>query len=64
MTEQFLYLSNAERRDIIQTLSFKIGKPAKILDKDVWVCWVLKALITMPARHPMAFKGGTSLSKI
>lgn len=64
MAEQFLHLSNAERREIIQTLSFKIGKPAKILEKDVWVCWVLEALFTMPDRLPMAFKGGTSLSKI
>lgn len=31
---------------------------------DVWVCWVLQTLFTMPDRLPMAFKGGTSLSKV
>jgi len=30
----------------------------------MWVCWALQALFSMPNAHPMAFKGGTSLSKI
>lgn len=37
---------------------------AVFLEKDVWVCWVLQQLFTMPGRLPMAFKGGTSLSKV
>jgi hypothetical protein len=32
--------------------------------KDVWVCWALETLFSMPNAHPMAFKGGTSLSKV
>jgi hypothetical protein len=28
------------------------------------VCWALQTLFTMPGRIPMAFKGGTSLSKV
>lgn len=35
-----------------------------MLEKDVWVCWVLQHLFAMPGRLPMAFKGGTSLSKV
>jgi hypothetical protein len=38
--------------------------PAIILEKDVWVCWALETLFSMPGHHPMAFKGGTSLSKV
>lgn len=34
------------------------------MEKDVWICWVLQELFTMPGRLPMAFKGGTSLSKV
>ena len=35
-----------------------------IAEKDVWVCWVLKQLFEMPHKLDMAFKGGTSLSKV
>ena len=35
-----------------------------ILEKDIWVCWAIDALFSMPDPHPMAFKGGTSLSKV
>ena len=35
-----------------------------ILEKDVWVCWALDTLFSMPNRPHMAFKGGTSLSKV
>lgn len=35
-----------------------------MLEKDVWVCWTLQTLFSIPDAHPMAFKGGTSLSKI
>ena len=40
------------------------GRSGVILEKDIWVCWVLLALFSMPDPHPMAFKGGTSLSKV
>ena len=40
------------------------GGAAIILEKDIWVCWVLQSLFSMPDPHPMAFKGGTSLSKV
>ena len=30
----------------------------------MWICWVLRTLFSIPNRHPMAFKGGTSLSKV
>lgn len=32
-----------------------------ILEKDVWICWVLNVLFSL--NIPMVFKGGTSLSK-
>lgn len=32
-----------------------------IIEKDLWVCWLLEALFSLPIH--MAFKGGTSLSK-
>jgi hypothetical protein len=48
----------------MQTAATQLGQQATVLEKDIWVCWALQALFSMPDAHPMAFKGGTSLSKI
>ena len=64
MAEAFLSLDARERADILQTVAARSGRAAIILEKDIWVCWVLQALFSMPDPHPMAFKGGTSLSKV
>ncbi len=62
MGEPFLSLGVGERADILRTASAE--RSAVVLEKDIWVCWVLHALFSMPDPHPMAFKGGTSLSKV
>jgi len=62
--KSFLSLSDEERKEILQTLSSRRGQNPAVLEKDVWVCWALKTLFEIPKAHPMAFKGGTSLSKV
>ncbi len=64
MADDFLNLSRENRAAILADAAGRIGRSAPILEKDVWVCWTLKQLFTMPGRRPMAFKGGTSLSKV
>lgn len=64
MPEQFLRLQAGDRKEILQTAATQLGQQATVLEKDVWVCWTLQTLFSMPDAHPMAFKGGTSLSKI
>ena len=64
MSEQFLHLPVSDRREILQTAATQLGQQASVLEKDVWVCWTLQTLFSMPNAHPMAFKGGTSLSKV
>lgn len=64
MAEPFLSLDVRERADILRTLAVRTGRSAVILEKDIWLCWVLQALFSMPDSLPMAFKGGTSLSKV
>ena len=64
MAEPFLSLSAGERADILRTVAADARRSAVVLEKDIWVCWVLDALFSMPDPHPMAFKGGTSLSKV
>ncbi|MGY4335361.1 hypothetical protein ACVWW3_000267 [Bradyrhizobium sp. LM2.9] len=39
------------------------GRPAHLLEKDVWVVWCLNALFSSPLGDHLVFKGGTSLSK-
>ncbi len=64
MPESFLHLKAQEQSQIYRALAPQLARSPVVLEKDVWVCWVLQALFTMPARLPMAFKGGTSLSKV
>ena len=64
MPEAFLSLPAREQTDILQTVAARDDRRADILEKDVWICWVLDTLFAMPDHHPMAFKGGTSLSKV
>jgi predicted nucleotidyltransferase component of viral defense system len=62
--ESFLQLDPVEQSQIYRALGPQLSRSPVVLEKDVWVCWALQALFTMPGRLPMAFKGGTSLSKI
>jgi hypothetical protein len=50
-----LFAETADRRDL----------PEAIIEKDFWVCWVLKQLFSIDTLSGrLLFKGGTSLSKI
>ena len=62
--EIFLSLGDKDRKEILQTRASERGQNPAVLEKDVWVCWALKTLFEIPQIHPMAFKGGTSLSKV
>lgn len=64
MSKPFLQLDQEDRCEILQSAAAELGISAQILEKDAWVCWVLGKLFQMPGTKPMAFKGGTSLSKI
>jgi hypothetical protein len=61
---EFLRLPPAERADVLQSVAPAAGLTPLVLEKDIWVCWALQAVFDMPNRLPLAFKGGTSLSKV
>lgn len=61
---EFLRLSPAEQANILAKVSASTGRRDLVLQKDVWVCWVLRELFAMNTGVRMAFKGGTSLSKV
>lgn len=63
MTDNFLEMSIKDRYDALEQGRELTGRPAHLLEKDVWVVWALKALFDSPGLTDLTFKGGTSLSK-
>ena len=63
MAERYLDLAFADRREVIDVAASASGRPAYLLEKDVWVVWSLDTLFSDPLGTPLVFKGGTSLSK-
>ena len=58
-------LSPVERAEIFQqTAARKSISSVVAMEKDFWVCWLLRRLFEPPLVKDMVFKGGTSLSKI
>ena len=54
-----------DRRDLFSEASSKLGFRPTIIEKDFWVCYVLKMLFAeSPFKDSLVFKGGTSLSKV
>jgi hypothetical protein len=57
--------SASDRRDLFQESASRLGMNPAIVEKDFWVCWILRLLFAEPTlKDQMVFKGGTSLSKV
>jgi len=55
----------AERADLLREAAALKGMVPEIVEKDLWVCWVLDRLFADPGlAKKLLFKGGTSLSKV
>lgn len=63
-TVHYFDLPWAEQAELLHGLAPMLGRRAEILEKDIWLCQMLGILFALPIRKPMAFKGGTSLSKV
>ena len=63
MAERYLDLSRDDRREVLDVAASASGRPAYLLEKDIWVVWALHMLFVDPIGAPLVFKGGTSLSK-
>jgi hypothetical protein len=58
-------MAAAERAELFAETADRKGLPEAIVEKDFWVCWVLKQLFSIETLSDrLLFKGGTSLSKI
>src|SRR3974377_2452628 len=54
-----------ERAELFAETAARKGLAEAIVEKDFWVCWVLKQLFSNKAFDGrLLFKGGTSLSKV
>lgn len=63
MPDAFFKLSAADRREALAVAAATSGRPIHLLDKDVWLVWLLDGLFRSPIGQHLVFKGGSSLSK-
>jgi hypothetical protein len=63
MPERFISLPIADRREALAVAGGRLRRPVHVLEKDVWVVWVIQTLFETSFSPHLAFKGGTSLSK-
>ena len=62
--DDFARKSAEDRRAYIEEAASRRDLTALIIEKDFWVCWTLKRLMSSELlRGSLTFKGGTSLSK-
>jgi hypothetical protein len=63
MPESFFHLSAKEQEEALQVAASASGRPAHLLENDIWVVWALSMLFTSPLGAHLAFKGGTASQK-
>jgi predicted nucleotidyltransferase component of viral defense system len=64
MPEAFLELPVSDRREALNIAASETGRPANLLEKDVWVVQALDVLFSSEFGPHLVFKGGTALSKV
>jgi len=62
--ESWYALSSADQVEALEVAAGRSGRPAHLLEKDIWVVWALAAIYNSPLANTLTFKGGTSLSKV
>lgn len=63
VADVYFSLSPSDQGDVLELGRERTGRPAHLLEKDIWVVWTLNALFASRAGCDLTFKGGTSLSK-
>jgi len=62
--DNFLLFKNADKKVYFDVIAHELDVTPQLIEKDFWVCWMLKILFSLPASgNHLTFKGGTSLSK-
>jgi len=63
VAEPFFALGADDQGEVLEIARERTGRPAHLLEKDVWVVWALNALFSAPLAPDLTFEGGTSPSK-
>ncbi len=63
MADAWIGLSRQDQAEALEVAAARTGRPAHLLEKDIWVVWVLSAIYGSDLAKTLTFKGGTSLSK-
>ena len=62
--DNFLLLKDSDKKAYFDVVADELGATPQLIEKDFWVCWILKMLFSLPkSGNHLTFKGGTSLSK-
>lgn len=62
--DSFIRKLGEEKALAFKEAEARLDIPARIVEKDFWVCWTLRELFALPGHGAhLTFKGGTSLSK-
>ena len=64
LSEPWFALSRADQTEALEVAASQAGRPARLLEKDIWVVWALSAIYSSALAEKLTFKGGTSLSKV
>ena len=60
--QDYFYLPEQEQRELLKRAEDDLDISDVAIEKDIWICWLLDKIFSLPV--PMAFKGGTSLSRV
>ena len=62
--DNFLLLKDSDKKVYFDVVANELDVTPQLIEKDFWVCWILKILFSLPeSGNHLTFKGGTSLSK-
>ncbi len=61
--DAFLELTPKQQAELLERAADQLGLAPSAVEKDFWVCWVLREMFRMEGGEHLTFKGGTSLSK-
>ncbi len=60
MAESWFSLSSEDQAEALEFAASRTGRPAHLLEKDIWLVWVLSAIYNSELANKLTFKGGTS----
>ena len=64
MAESWFSLGRQDQAEALEVAADRTGRPAHLLEKDIWIVWALAAIYDSALASKLTFKGGTSLSKV